>query len=286
MIRRVAISVVGLTLVASCAMFFGAEEVESQVRPGTVLLSGIDVTDQERQSELARITREFGLRSDTNQEKRGLDAGPSSIVVRALQEDSFAQPFDLEAFRGQSGDRRCAKAREEKIAFHLSSGGVVPASFGKIVTMGLKNYQDDLWEGSIDLCTWIREGNSYDEYFIQMEFLPDLPGTVRTRKNQGGADPFPDTLDLSPLADPSMILATMQNFSFKLHGSDDAVDVVTAYRNGQLLPATDEIYIEGDNCFDFFLTDEAALQTIQNGTLPPQSSYCMGRCNALILNTM
>ncbi len=285
MIRRIAISVFGLTLVASCAIFLGTEKVESQVRPGTVLLSGIDVTAEERQDELARIARELGLIGDNDQERRQLDAGPSSIVVRALQEDSFVQPFDLEAFRGQTGDQRCAKAREEKIAFHLASTGEVPASFGKIVRMDLKNYQDDYWAGEIDLCTWIREGNSYDEYFIQMKFLPDLPGTVQTRENQGGTDPFPDTLDLSQLADPSMILATMQKFKFKLHGSDDAVDVVAAFRNGQLLPATDEIYIEGDNCFDFFLEDEMTLQTIQGGTLPPQASYCMGRCNALILNT-
>lgn len=288
MFKRATMIGVGLSLVASCALFAQQETTALSTQRGMVLLSGIDVTSTEKSGDLQRVETALGFAQGELRTGDGLpllDAGPASIVVEALLEGSFQQPFRLEEFQQQSGDERCATAREEKIAFHLQNSGAVPPSFGKIVRMDLKNYEGDLWAGELDVCTWIREGTSYDEYFFQMRFLPDLPGTVRTVKNQGDDDPFPDTLDLSLLEDPSAILDMMQDFAFKLHGSEEAVEVAAAFRNGQLLPASDEVYIQDGSCFDFFLRDEAALLSMQSGVLPPQLSYCMGRCNALILNT-
>lgn len=285
MLKRATILGVGLSVVASCAPI--GQQEEPDIDRGMVLVAGIDVTDVARTDKVLAIERDLGiidgelLKDDRFPQ---IDAGAASAVVEALLEGSFRQPFDLEQFKGQSGDARCAQARAEKIRFHEQNGGV-PASFGKIVTNGLKNYDGDLWAGTLDVCTWIREGNSYDEYFFQMRFLPDMDGTVRTAENQGGGDPFPDTLDLTQVVDPTAILAMMQNFQYKLHGSEDAVEIVAAYRNGLLLPPTDEVYEQGGSCFDFFLTDDAALQSMQAGVLPDQLSYCMGRCNALILNT-
>ena len=286
MLKRATILGVGLSVVASCALF--SQQEEPDIDRGMVLLEGLDVTDAQKADEIRAAERRLGIIDGQfvpNERYPNADFGPASIVIKALASESFDKEYIPALFDDQSGDDRCSEARNEKIRFHQQNG-VVPASFGKILEpMGLKNYEGDLWAGTLDVCTWIREGNSYDEYFFQMRFLPNKEGTVRTFVNQGGSNPFPDTLDLTEVDDPSEILKMMQTFKYKLHGSNDAVEIVAAYRNGLLLPPSDKIYEQGGSCFDFFLTDDDALQSMQAGVLPDQLSYCMGRCNAVILNT-
>ena len=52
-------------------------------------------------------------------------------------------------------------------------------------------------------------------------------------------------------------------------------------KNGAKVPTSDRLYTKTGQCFDMFFLNEP-----ENNQLPEQMGYCMGRCDALILNTM
>ena len=206
--------------------------------------------------------------------------GFASLIERSLP--SVGSDVDV-----TSSNPKCEAARKAKTKWHIENTGQIPDSFGQIVRYGVYevNPRERTWEGRIDLCTWI--GN--DEYYFEMRFHSDawIVRKLTAREHSGDRDdPFPFTLDMSRLdqAGKAMLLQMIADgkWAWKLHAGGDAIEFLTAQRNGvDLDRATDRLFQDpNENCFDIFFRDVP-----QDYTLPEQLGYCMGRCDARILNT-
>lgn len=257
-----------------------------------VMFLGVDANTDAPSENLQRLIAniekgadKFNFRGVTYE---GVNTGFGAPFVRALK-GNRANPglqIDLDKVEKANGDARCARAKANKIQYHRTNTGLtIPDNFGKITSLGIKMINDTQWAGQIQLCTWIKNGDVYDEYFFKIDLKPGLEGTVTTLNNSGNtADPFPGTLDTINLLDDTATLAMMNQWDHKLHGEGKAVVITEAWRNGALLPRGHEVYVNDFNCFDFFV-DEKGLAAMKKGILPDQKSYCMGRCDGLIMNT-
>lgn len=167
---------------------------------------------------------------------------------------------------------RCVKAYAAKVKWHLDYNGAVPYAFGKIVDYQLQeDKRTNTWTGMINLCTWIGSVN----YYFEIEFLKADPNSMRLVK-----DPFTGTLDptLFPMAE------FIQNFDYKLHAKPGSIDYQTIIRNNVLLPQGDALYASlEEDCFDTFYVERP--DGTQSHDLAEQLGYCMGRCDARVVNT-
>jgi hypothetical protein len=285
LLKRTVVGIALLGGLAACEHLMKASEDRDaglEVEEGQIFLAGLDV----RQLGDRAVLEEFQGVLQENTEG-SISRGFSNLIIDSLLETGYTTEFDLEGFRQQNGAEACVVAKRDKIAFHLANGGVVPASFGKIVVWGLRPDKRGTWSGKVNLCSWIKSGDSYDEYYIEMELLAGKEGSVKAVESSGDtSNPFPGTLELSPdLQDTSALLSLMNSFQIKLHGSGEAIDVTGIWKNGLLLPPLDEAYINDMDCFDIFFRTDADFTAAAAGSLPEQENYCMGRCDALILNT-
>ena len=113
-----------------------------------------------------------------------------------------------------------------------------------------------------------------------------LPGTYRVvpRKNNQPRDPFPNTVPLPDAAlDPDNPRGIWKRgLDHKLFAKGPGIVVLAASKNGDLIPANDPVYqSDSDSCVDLLFKDYPPEQT-----LPPQSGYCLGRCqDPLVVNT-
>ena len=185
-------------------------------------------------------------------------------------------------YRGS--DPRCEKALEEKKRWHEEHGGRVPDAFGKIINYDV--YEVDarrqLWAGTIETCSWV--GNA--QYYFKMEFKEGVEGQLRAvARRSDPANPFPHTLDISALepAEQARLLAAMNRWDWKLHANGRAIDFVEAKKDGVDLPPGDPLFSNPEsNCFDMFFLGGYP----ENRRLPAsQYAYCMGRCDARVINT-
>jgi|GEM_PF-2715770 len=287
-----AILLVAALGMAACEFRLGEEKDDNPVDDLNVMFLGVDANNPEFQPELAQLlgniaegSSKFSFRGEVYE---GVNTGFGAPFVRALRGNRAnpGLPINLDLARASNGDKRCARAKLEKIAYHEANGNkAVPDNFGKITSLGIKMTDDTHWGGQIQLCTWIKNGAVWDEYFWKINLVPGKDGSVKTLNNSGNKDdPFPGTLETDKLLNADMTLEMMSEWDHKLHGRGDAVVIAEAWRNGALLPSNDPAYINDFNCFDFFV-DEDGLAMMKEGFLPDQDGYCMGRCDGLIMNT-
>jgi hypothetical protein len=264
----------------------------SDFRSGTTFLNGVDLNDPEITPRIEEYVAEE-LRLIAEKAEGTLRNGLGGLVARTLETGFSLDPsvFNLQSFLRQPGDTRCRDAKIEKAEWHLdpANGGALPASFGKITRLDLKEIDSEGndWAGNLDLCSWQLGANGYDEYFIHLDFIGGIRGSsIRAVENSGDArNPFPETLELG-VDDPSQILNMINSYKIKLHGSGKAIQVTHIWRNGSYLPRSDPAYVNDQDCFDIFFKDSADLDFLRkNNALPPQGNFCMGRCDGLILNT-
>jgi len=150
----------------------------------------------------------------------------------------------------------------------------------RVKTKGLEQ-----WIGYVELCTWIENGDTLDEYFWHIDLVDDGPtNTTRTYTN-----PFNGTLDTSNLINTAGFQNAINTWRYKVHGKKNAVVISTVWRNGSLVDQTAEpnVYTNDENCFDLFLNSDQIGKLRSTGSLDfdDQAGYCMGRCDGLILNT-
>lgn len=225
------------------------------------LQENIELNDADLQ---AAFLAEVGVESLT---------GFASLLERSLP--TIGKPPEI-----RSGTNlRCQQARLEKEQWHLDNSGSIPDGFGKIVKYDIHQVspQFDFWAGRLDLCSWI--GN--DEYYFEIKFHIDGSEPMKAHpKDQNVNDPFPGTLDLSALGNKQILLDMMNQWNWKLHAKGDSFSFIAATRNGQDLAANDPLFQAPEtNCFDMFFKYRPSEQ------LPSQLGYCMGRCDARIINT-
>ena len=270
---------VSMAFLASCDYLPKGEDPADDTK---LLFRGLDSSNPDDRQRLDSIFAQLTSNKGDNRFNRGFGAG----IVQALLEGGIDTPTDPKAILEQRSDPRCEAAKVAKVAFHVNQGTGVPDNFGKITDMKLREYRPGYWAGHIELCTWIKNGASRDEYFFHIDFKGELEGlTVKTNENTGNQnDPFPDTLELGNLIEAQGILDMMNMWQYKLHGKKDAIQISNAWKNGVLLPPSHPAYINDQDCFDIFL-DAAGLASMQAGILPAQNGYCMGRCDGYIMNT-
>jgi hypothetical protein len=169
------------------------------------------------------------------------------------------------------GDPACEDARKEKIEWHEQNQGSVPEAFGKIVKYDVNKRSDDIWICRVDVCTWIDK-----EYYVAMVFYITWDRSLRAVQKQNGT--FPDTLDFSQF--PGLDLS---RWGWKLHAKGGSFGFIIARENGVDMGRGNDLFQGGeDECFDIFFKyfpPQAA------DGLPDQLNYCMGRCDARIMNT-
>ena len=184
----------------------------------------------------------------------------------------------------RAGAKECAAALAEKKRWHEEHGGV-PLSFGKITHFDV--FESDpvrqLWEGEIETCSWV--GNA--EYYFKMKFTAAHTGQLRAvAKRSNFFNPFPATLNIRALefGERMRLLVAMNQWDWKLHATGSSIEFLEAKRNGvDLDRSTDPLFTEPqNNCFDMFFKGGYP----ESRRLPAsQFAYCMGRCDARILNT-
>ena len=82
-----------------------------------------------------------------------------------------------------------------------------------------------------------------------------------------------------------MIVAMMSQWDYKLHAKRDGVKYTNIWKNGALLPRSDPAYLNDQDCFDVFVDAAGHALLVSDSELPAQNGYCMGRCDAIVLNT-
>lgn len=292
-------------LLASCANLTTRGEnisTESEFKPFRLI---VDLTPIESKMQLEEVLAEDRKSNEYNDRLTtpdGLLTGFSGMFnpIPVREKDNGISKFGI-------GSSRCANARKEKERWHLEHQGVLPAAFGKMTNYAVfkVNDEDNLWAGYIETCSWVLpflddtiepenyNENSYVEYYFNIAFPMEFtPGQLKAHKSTGDdANPFPDTLDFTDLknstnGDVEQFLKELNDtWNWKLHAKGSAMSIIEARRNGYLLSQNDPILQDDENmCFDlFFALGEG--EEPQDMTLPTQEAYCMGRCNARILNT-
>ena len=213
--------------------------------------------------------------------------GFSSMVSKGLDTMGL-KPTNL----GPDGTAEaCRQARREKEAWHLdpNNGGKLPPTFGKMFNYALYKVDEaapadgSLWLGRVETCTW----SGTDEYYFDIRFKAgeDQLRLVK-KKSQNTDDPFPDTLNLDGIPDPAdrqRMVDMMSMWDWKLHANGQSITYVSAKKNGRDISLGDPIFVNpSENCFDIFFAGSAAPESLE---LPNQSNFCMGRCDARIINT-
>lgn len=114
-----------------------------------------------------------------------------------------------------------------------------------------------------------------DTYTIHMSIAPydesvEENGMKKHKRRKNGS--FPGINGFLP-NDPE-VLANLRKMEYKLHAKGRSVDVIAAFKNGNILPKEHPIYEKTEsNCVDiFFEKDPDPFE------LPSQHEYCMGRC--------
>ena len=181
------------------------------------------------------------------------------------------------------GDPACEQAYQEKLQWHLDHEGEVPEAFGKIVNYDVSRRSADrldIWVGRVDVCTWF-----YDkEYYVEMVFYITEDKSLRAFKKAPDGT-FPGTLDLSDLPEKGRkeLMELMADKNWKLHAKGGSFGFITARENGVDIDKSDNLFKGGEgDCFDILFKDYPP-QASEG--LPDQLDYCMGRCNAKIINT-
>lgn len=246
-----------------------------------------------------------------------VDCSPSELNIYSNKK-GFAKLFSDSQSRigrkihddGTGWSAECEETRWKKIGWHisnqqLSSPAPVPDSFGKIVhwewsnstppsvTTLIGNEKSEWsWSGTgtdanVGVCTWIGD----DEYYFEIK----ITKAILYQQHTDPADPFPNTLDLTML-DPGAkadMIDGMKQWHYKLHakrrpGAHD-MEIKKVVQNGIEWSMSEVMMLNHDNmCFDIFfkLITEALLPLpLHSAPLPAQQYYCMGRCDARILNT-
>ena len=207
--------------------------------------------------------------------------GFASLVERNLplllalsQQNPPNQPPEL------VGDVVCDTARAEKEAWHLQHNNNIPDAFGKIVSYNIHevNPAKKWWAGHIALCTWIHNIEYYFEIGFPIRGTEMLEAHKRTKDP---SNPFPGTLNLASLPTQGRddLVKMMKMWDWKLHAAGDSMVFLVARENGNDLPVTDSLFDPENNCYDMFLTYPPTKQ------LPNQLNYCMGRCDARVINS-
>lgn len=209
-----------------------------------------------------------------------------------------------ESYQSSIGSEKCAQARLEKEEWHMKNlNGTLPPAFGKMTNFSVYELDEgyNLWAGSVETCSWILpyadvtidpqsyNKDSYIEYYFHIAFpMSHASGYLEEHKKVDGNIPFPGTLDFSELevlnpAGAAEILNDMKTkWGFKLHSNGNGMKFVEARRNGMQLSQNDPIFLDQENmCFDVFFVDEPKGYTLPSD----QNAFCMGRCDARILNT-
>jgi len=178
--------------------------------------------------------------------------------------------------------RNCIAAYDEKVKWHIDYGGGVAENgdiaFGKIVQYDLKESEKGIWTGSVDVCTWFGS----DNYYFEIELIQDREGGMRllTKEHNGDLS----TQAKETLVDDMAKLFLDSRFNYKLHAKGQHMKFLAVYRNNQPLPQSDSFFTDPESqCFDMFFTHPPTGRARDD--LDNQLNYCMGRCDARLLNT-
>jgi len=273
------------TLLASCGdMKLPFPSKGNPVDDQKIIFLGQEITPDQN----GDVNDQFKKLLSASFDEPGIQNGLTGLIFDAFNRGGFDQQIDLKVFGAQPGDARCADAKVAKIAFHTRNDDELPLTFGKMINFEIKQFNDPYWAGYIDVCTWIKRDNTYDEYFFHLDFNGDLGPTNTLQshaKDDGAPIPFPGTLEPNADVNTAGIIAMMEQWDYKIHAKKQGVEVSAIWKNGQLLPRSDKAYINDRECFDLFLSASGYAELLATGDLPEQNSYCMGRCDALILNT-
>ena len=300
--NRINTIIIGISFVLSLSTPVMAQEQKIEHQP-QLFIGGIDINNPDNLKQYAEDLNR--ILNPNKLSENGADKGIGRLFLGSLLGIDSDYPIDftglievlgkapdVDLLLATKGDERCKAAKEEKVEFHTKDGAVLPISFGKITAMDLVEYENPKWSGSrwagsLDLCSWIRNSvGEYDEHFIHMDFAGHLPSTVvLSKRTENPNKPFPGTLDMTEVVDPTEMLALMNKFDFKLHGKSPAVKISAIWENGQFIPIGSPEYIVDNDCFDFFAEKESDVEILRKGALPDQMSYCMGRCDGLVMNT-
>ena len=165
----------------------------------------------------------------------------------------------------------CDTQRQNWINDHPNNNEL-PDFYGKMFNYRLAKNSAEKWAGKVELCSWI--GN--DEYYFKLDIVAN-----HVQHSGNDNNPFPGTLDL---AGKRVLLDMIRDAGWrhKLHAKGNNFRITTAKLNGDNLTNKNAEFFQdrGEECFDIFF-----LNAPVDNTLPTQFGYCMGRCNAKIVNT-
>lgn len=168
-------------------------------------------------------------------------------------------------------NRECDRQRQFWINDHPNNQEL-PDFYGKMFNYALTKNSAGKWVGKVELCSWI--GN--DEYYFKLDIIAD-----HVQHSGNDSDPFPGTLEISNKPVLLNMIKTA-GWRHKLHAEGDRnFRITTAKMNGENLVRKNAEFFQdrGEECFDIFFL------AAPTNTLPAQYGYCMGRCNAKIVNT-
>lgn len=258
-----------------------------------LMVAGLSVDTPEARSLLTQLTKSTTVYAN-DVAFRNVDHGFGNVILRSLRSGGFDQETNLDAVLATPSEPRCKQAKEDKVRYHRNeANGKIPLTFGKITDMDMQviSSKPEQWVGFIELCSWIKNGETYDEYFFHIDLTYDgATNTTRTHDHSGDPDdPFPGTLALSNLQDTTETLATMNMWDHKIHGKRNAVNIANVWRNGVFVDpgAEPNIYKSDQNCLDMFVDMSQLAELRAEGELDfaNQGGYCMGRCDGLFMNT-
>ncbi len=201
-------------------------------------------------------------------------SGQVALILDAMDSILEEREAGVDPYPDYSKMRpECRDAYGKKVDWHKSHSGKVPYAFGKIVAYDLdEDTKTGRWTGSIDLCTWIGKVN----YYFEIELVENGDNSMSLT-----TPPFPGTLDPPPGSDMSQYI---DQWSFKLHAKKGAVEYKAIWKDNSLLAQTDPFYKNLEQrCFDTFYKQRPTGD--MNHDLSDQIGYCMGRCDAKVLNT-
>ena len=165
----------------------------------------------------------------------------------------------------------CIDAYFDKWRWHKDNGSI-PPTFGKITGYQLnEDVNSGYWIGDVSVCTWLGAEN----YYFEIDF------EEAGKNSMSLSTPFDSPLQIYP---PMAADIRASGFEYKLHARKDAVNYNKVFENNVQL-ASDHKFFDNpeQKCFDTFYKNKPTGN--KRHDLGEQLGYCMGRCDARVLNT-